>query len=86
VEKLLINTVPDILITPSDLMQFVKRVDNGGAICVNPGPVIKQDAPGTYCTINIDAFDVRQYRGDPSSVSGENLKIAERIRVEINNI
>jgi hypothetical protein len=43
IESLRIKSIPDILITTSDLMQFAKKVENGGAICINPGPIIKQD-------------------------------------------
>lgn len=83
VESLYIETMPDILIAPSDLMQFIKRVE-GGCLCINPGSIIKNDSAGTYCSINIDPFDVRGYRGDPSHVA--DTKVTERVRVEINNI
>jgi len=75
IDKLRISRIPDILITPSDLMQFAKYVD-GGAICVNPGPIIKQDTPGTYATINIDPFDARAYRGQPDGICGGELRVA----------
>lgn len=84
--RMLLKHPCDLLVTPSDLMQFVKRVDDGGALCVNPGSVIKGEAPGTYCTINVDPFDVRAYRGNPEAVAAENLQVAERVRVEISNI
>jgi len=54
-------------------MNFAKKIDKGYAICINPGPVIKQDQPGTYASINIDPFNVRAYRGNPDSISGEEL-------------
>ena len=77
--------MPDILITPTDLMQFVKKVE-GGSVCINPGSVIKADVAGTYCSINIQPFDYRGFRGNPAEIKGSDLKIAERIRVDINNI
>jgi DNA polymerase alpha subunit B len=45
------ETTPDILITPSDLVQFAKVID--GCVCINPGTIIKSDAGGTYCSVTV---------------------------------
>ena len=59
IEKLFLNEKPDLLITSSDLIQFVKTIDN--VLCVNPGPIIKNDTAGTFCTLTIEPFDFGHY-------------------------
>jgi DNA polymerase alpha subunit B len=62
IEKLYINEMPDLLITSSDLIQFVKTID--GVLCVNPGAIIKNDTAGTFCNLTIEPFDYRSYVSD----------------------
>jgi hypothetical protein len=51
--------LPDIFITSSDLIQFVKNIE--GVICINPGAIIKNDSAGTFCSITVEPFDYRSY-------------------------
>ena len=51
--------MPDLLVTSSDLIQFVKTIE--GVICVNPGAIIKNDLAGTFCNLTIEPFDYRSY-------------------------
>ena len=46
------NETPDLLIAPSFLMQFAKRIE--GVVCVNPGYLIKNGCGGTYSLINLE--------------------------------
>lgn len=52
IEDFLIPETPDIMITPSELIQFTKVID--GCVCINPGQVIKKDAAGIYCSVVIE--------------------------------
>lgn len=59
ITNMLITQRPDILITPSDLIQFVKNID--GVLCINPGTIIKNDSAGTFCSLTIEPFDLKSY-------------------------
>ena len=59
IQNLYIQEQPDILITPSDLIQFVKQID--GCLCVNPGSIIKNDGAGTFCSLTIEPFNYQAY-------------------------
>lgn len=59
IEKLYITEMPDLLITSSDLIQFVKTIE--GVVCINPGAIIKNDTAGTFCNLTIEPFDYRSY-------------------------
>lgn len=59
IEKFYITEQPDLLITSSDLIQFVKIIE--GVLCVNPGAIIKNDAAGTFCNLTIEPFDYKSY-------------------------
>ena len=59
IEKLYITEQPDLLITSSDLIQFVKTIE--GVVCINPGAIFKNDQAGTYCTLTIEPFDYKAY-------------------------
>ena len=59
IEKLFITEQPDLLITSSDLIQFVKTIE--GVVCINPGAIFKNDQAGTYCTLTIEPFDYKAY-------------------------
>ena len=45
-------TLPEVLITPSDLAPFAK-IGFGGVLCVNPGRLTRKAAGGNYATISI---------------------------------
>jgi len=46
------GNLPDILITPSDLMLYAKNIND--VVCVNPGMLIKGQAAGSFATLTID--------------------------------
>ena len=59
IENMYLTELPDLLITSSDLIQFVKNIE--GVLCVNPGAIIKNDSAGTFCSLTIEPFDFRAY-------------------------
>jgi len=75
------GVVPDILITPSDLMLYAKNIE--GVICVNPGMLIKGQAAGSFATITVDPISLpnADYEG-----KGLTNKAADRVRVDVVNI
>lgn len=75
------GVVPDILITPSDLMLYAKNIE--GVICVNPGMLIKGQAAGSFATITVDPISLPN--GDYSGKGLPN-KAADRVRVDVTNI
>lgn len=46
------GNLPDILITPSDLMLYAKNINE--VVCVNPGLLVKGQAAGSFATVTID--------------------------------
>lgn len=72
------GVVPDLLLIPSDLMLLAKSIE--GCICVNPGMLVKGQAPGTYANITIDPFTSNAVGQAQSN------KAAQRVRVDILNI
>ena len=46
-----IAMVPNLLILPSDLAQFVREVE--GCTVINPGRVTKGEGPGTWARISV---------------------------------
>ncbi|KAL3835659.1 hypothetical protein ACJIZ3_010395 [Penstemon smallii] len=75
-ETLDITSIPDILILPSDLAQFVKVLSLGesndgeeqfNCICVNPGRLARGEGGGFFVEIN--------YKGNPESSSASVIRI-----------
>ncbi|KAK9477736.1 DNA polymerase alpha/epsilon subunit B-domain-containing protein [Lipomyces japonicus] len=74
---------PDVLIVPSDQKFFAKVVDN--VVAINPGPLIKARAAGTYAVVDIGSVDgLDSNEGDNSELVAH--KVWERCRVEIKKI
>lgn len=75
-QKLEFEPVPDILICPSLLAQFVKNVeclDSGKTVlCVNPGHLTKGDSAGAYAEITIHPL--------------ENKPVCEKTRIDLYKI
>ena len=50
--SMMFNEIPDIMVTPSDLMLFAKNVNN--CVCINPGMIIKDKAAGSFAKLTIE--------------------------------
>jgi DNA polymerase alpha subunit B len=46
-----IHDTPDILIIPSQFKHFVKPIDHGNTIVINPGHLCRHQAGGTYARV-----------------------------------
>ena len=74
---------PDILVTPSDLINFSKNIE--GCICINPGYLCKGKTGGTYASLTIDPLVLPQLIDEDSKTLLSN-RASDRVRVDILNI
>lgn len=74
---------PDILITPSDLINFAKNIE--GCICINPGFLVKGKTGGTYALLTIDPLVLPQQIDEDDKTLYSN-RASDRVRVDIYNI
>lgn len=77
---------PDILIVPSDQRFFAKVVDN--VVAINPGPLTKMKAAGTYAVVDIAPIDIEVIKNEDEAPLDEMRpnEVWNRCRVEIRKI
>jgi DNA polymerase alpha subunit B len=79
---LMMESTPDILITPSDLMLFTKNIN--GCICVNPGTLFKSATAGNYAIITVDPLVTHHEEAAQDNLFSN--RSGDRVRVDILNI
>ena len=76
------KVIPDILIVPSVLKHFIKKVDQ--TICINPFMAAKGKNAGTFAHLSIHPMSKQDLMAQEGSFIQHNL--SERCRVDIINI